>query len=162
MPDVAVGLEISRLTRSLAPGLHAMLREVAAEAEQNWFQPHPFDLDHLATLGTTQGQDLYYVLHVGEDVVGYGLLRGWDEGFAIPSLGIAIRRSRRGRGLGTLLMDFLHAAASERGADRIRLRVDCNNRSAITLYRRLGYVFEPAAEPHASTPLLTAFKELRP
>jgi len=77
------------------------------------------------------------------DVVGYGMLRGWDEGYAIPSLGIALDPSIRGRGYSRLLMNFLHETAKTRGATRVRLKVDSQNRPGIELYRSLGYIFEP-------------------
>lgn len=76
------------------------------------------------------------------EVLGYGLLRGWDQGYDVPSLGIAIRPDRRGQGLGILLMHFLHAAARQRGALRVRLRVHPGNARARDLYEKLGYRFE--------------------
>ena len=73
-------------------------------------------------------------------------MRGWDEGFDIPSLGIAIHPEARGRGLARPFMAFLHAAAKARGATKIRLTVYNDNQRAVELYRRLGYVFEPKNE----------------
>jgi ribosomal protein S18 acetylase RimI-like enzyme len=67
------------------------------------------------------------------------MLRGWDEGYEVPSLGIALHPHAQGQGLAHLFMDFLHVAARRRGAKKIRLRVYRDNKSAITLYRSLGY-----------------------
>jgi ribosomal protein S18 acetylase RimI-like enzyme len=89
------------------------------------------------------GRDLYYAACAGGSVLAYGLLRGWDEGYDIPSLGIAIAPAARGRGLARPFMHFLHAAAKQRGARQIRLTVYRSNERAVELYRRLGYVFSP-------------------
>ena len=69
------------------------------------------------------------------------MLRGWDQGFAVSSLGIATHAAARGIGLGRALMLYLHAEARRRGARRIRLKVYPDNRVAVELYRTLGYVF---------------------
>ena len=74
-------------------------------------------------------------------VIGYGMLRGWDDGYETPSLGIAIAPGMQGRGLGRMLMEFLHAEARQRGADRIRLKVHAENVRAVALYQSLGYEF---------------------
>ena len=68
------------------------------------------------------------------------LIFGWGP---IPSLGIALDQSVRGRGYGRVLMNFLHETARKRGAAKVRLKVDSRNHPAIELYRSLGYVFEP-------------------
>ena len=99
---------------------------------------------------------LYYIMVEGPSVLGYGLLRGWDEGYAIPSLGIAIHPSARSSGLGLSLMHFLHAAARRRGAAKVRLRVRNDNARAVELYKRLGYAFESSEENY-----YVGFKELR-
>jgi ribosomal protein S18 acetylase RimI-like enzyme len=88
------------------------------------------------------GRNLYYVACVGTAVLAYGLLRGWDEGYEIPSLGIAIHPEARGQGLARPFMAFLHAAAKARGATKVRLTVYTENRRAVELYRRMGYQFE--------------------
>ncbi len=75
------------------------------------------------------------------EVLGYGMLRGWDDGWKIPSLGIALDPRIRGNGTGEMLMHFLHAAARRRGATKVRLKVYPDNRTAIALYKKLGYVF---------------------
>jgi len=46
------------------------------------------------------------------------MLRGWDEGYETPSLGIAVHPDARGLGLARTFMGFLHAAASFQGAAR--------------------------------------------
>jgi ribosomal protein S18 acetylase RimI-like enzyme len=95
-------------------------------------------LKRLCTLPT---RDVYLLARWGARVIGYGLLRGWDEGYEIPSLGIAVHPRFRGQRVGLALMHVLHAVARLRGASRIRLKVYPDNRRALSLYRRLGYRF---------------------
>lgn len=106
------------------------------------FHPHPLTADEAARRCSYAGRDLYYVLVDGGQVLGYGMLRGWDEGYDVPSLGIALHPSERGRGLGKAFMHFLHAAAKRRGAVRVRLRVYPHNTRAVRLYQQLGYRFD--------------------
>lgn len=115
------------------------LREAGDEAE---FHPHPFTAEEAARRCQYTGRDLYYILVDQSQVLAYGMLRGWDEGYEIPSLGIAVHPRQRGKGLGRLLMEFLHAAARHRGARTIRLKVYPRNARAVRLYESLGYVFQ--------------------
>jgi ribosomal protein S18 acetylase RimI-like enzyme len=87
------------------------------------------------------GRDLYVGLFRGAELAGYGMLRGWDEGYAIPSLGIYLSPEVRGSGLARQLMRALHQAAAASGASRVRLKVYQSNTAAVRLYERLGYVF---------------------
>ncbi len=75
------------------------------------------------------------------------MLRGWDEGYSIPSLGIAIHPAARELGMGRLLMNFLHVSASRRGASQVRLRVQNENINAIKMYESYGYIFDVNATP---------------
>ena len=70
-------------------------------------------------------------------VVAFGMLRGWAQGYEVPSLGIATYP--QGRGYGRGMMAALESVARERGATRIRLRVHADNVRARALYDGLGY-----------------------
>ncbi len=134
--------------RVLGPELEGALEEFFAELEASettkYFHPHPFTAEEAKKLCHRQGKDLYYAAIVGGRILGYGMLRGWDEGYEVPSLGIAFRPGHRGVGLGKSFMVFLHAAARLRGAKRIRLKVYPDNAAAVTMYKSLGYHFEEA------------------
>jgi [ribosomal protein S18]-alanine N-acetyltransferase len=152
-------LELTRLRASQVEALARMLSAIDRVGESRRFHPHPFARDYLDTLCDDRLQDLYYVLATGNAVIGYGLLRGWDEGYTVPSLGLAIHPEHRRAGHGAVLMHFLHSAARARGANRVRLRVHAGNDTAIRLYRVVGYQFEPATDGDG---LLVAYKSLTP
>ena len=67
------------------------------------------------------------------------MLRGWDEGYDVPSLGIAVRVDHYRHGHGRVMMTALHATAWSRGAGAVRLRVAPANQNARRLYDSLGY-----------------------
>lgn len=150
-------LEAIRLRPEWENGLLQFLRDLKASGDDMFFSPHPTNAGAIRHIAAHEGKDLYYLLIEQGVVLGYGMLRGWDEGYLIPSLGLAIHPSARGQGLGKMFMEFLHLLAFRKGADKVRLRVRANNEKAINLYKGLGYSFE---EDAAQSDFLVGFKEV--
>lgn len=135
-------LEIRRISQDLEGLLADLFRKIKQSGEDKYFHPHPFDDETAHIIANYDGKDLFYSVVGGEKILGYGMLRGWDAGYKIPSLGIIILKEARGTGLGKTLMYFLHAAARHRGSSTIRLKVYPDNKAAVNLYKELGYVFD--------------------
>jgi GNAT superfamily N-acetyltransferase len=133
----------------LRPGHSALLAElfsrIAADPLSNRFHPHPFTATDAERISSYHGLDRYMALRIDHRLFAYGMLRGWDEGFSVPSLGIYVAPELRGSGAARLMMQHLHLTARLSGADRIRLKVHADNLPAYKLYLSLGYHFpEPA------------------
>jgi len=154
---VIAALEFRKLGPDLEGALADFFAELKASGTAEYFHPHPFTAEEAKTLCHRQGEDLYYVAVAGGRILGYGMLRGWDDGYEVPSLGIAFRSGDRGIGLGKSFMVFLHSAASLRGSKRIRLKVYPDNTAALNLYESLGYHFE-----EESAGQLVGYIELKP
>lgn len=137
-------LELRQLIRDDAEALGIFFAALSENGDTRFFEPHPLTRIEAENRCKYSGKDLYVVAATTDGIMGYGLLRGWDEGFAVPSLGIAIHPRARGLRLGLAMMEYLHALASFRGASSVRLRVHEENHQAIRLYEKLGYVFDPA------------------
>lgn len=133
-----MALECRRLTPEWSNALADFFQSLGPEDTKH-FHPHPLTAEEADRRCHHAGMDLYYILLDENRVLGYGMLRGWDQGYDVPSLGIAIHPAARGQGLTKVFMHFLHAAARARGATRVRLRVRPDNVKAVRLYRSLGY-----------------------
>ncbi len=142
MSDTNDLIELVALSIERQNDLARFLYELDKNGDTTFFSPHAIDTASIGKLIRTTKRDLYYLLVEGRNVLGYGLLRGWDEGYEIPSLGLATHPSVRGKGFGKLLMNFLHLAALRRGCSKVRLRVESANFAAISMYKSYGYVFE--------------------
>lgn len=116
-----------------------LLAEIFSDIDPTFFRPHPFTDDEAMLIANRAGADVYAILLDGQQPVAYGMLRGWDDGYATPSLGIAVRTTSQGRGLGRLMMVGLHEEALRRGAAVVRLRVHPDNSRARRLYESMGY-----------------------
>jgi len=127
------------LAKRVGPGDADTLADLLSRIDTTHFRPHPMDADEAWRIANLDGQDLYLLGFVGGEAVAYGMLRGWDEGYSVPSLGIGVPRDRMRQGFGRAMMLALHEAARQRGAARIRLRVHPENTGAAALYRLLGY-----------------------
>lgn len=115
------------------------LADVFEDIDRTYFRPHPFTWSEAHRICERVGRDVYALLLDEGVPVAYGMLRGWDEGYTTPSLGIAVRSSVQGRGYGRRMMAELHAEARRRGAVDVRLRVHAGNVRARRLYESLGY-----------------------
>jgi [ribosomal protein S18]-alanine N-acetyltransferase len=145
-----------RLVRPEDKGsLFDLFRIIREQGDDEHFHPHPFNRETAVKISNYNGKDLYYVLADQGQVFGYGMLRGWDEGFEVPSLAICIKNEFRGMGYGRVFVSFLHSAAKLRKASRVRLKVYKNNIRAKKLYSELGYTF--VSEENGQ---LVGFKEL--
>jgi RimJ/RimL family protein N-acetyltransferase len=118
------------------------LAEVFADLDDTFFRPHPFTAEEARRLANHSGRDVFGLLEQGDSPVAYGMLRGWDDGYSTPSLGIAVRTSAQGRGYAKRMLAHLHEEARRRGADRIRLRVHPDNVVARRLYESFGYQYQ--------------------
>lgn len=68
--------------------------------------------------------------------------------YGVASLGMAVARDWRRRGVGTALLEASLAAAREHGAHKVSLQVWPHNTGAIALYRRFGFGEEGVLRRH--------------
>jgi [ribosomal protein S18]-alanine N-acetyltransferase len=135
-------LELRVLSPEWERPLAEFFQVLQANSVSQWFHPHPLSAEEAQKRASYTGKDFYCILVESRLVCGYGMLRGWEEGFTIPSLGIAIHPGFQGQGAGKLLMQFLHLTARVRGAERVRLKFHSNNVRAEPFYRSFGYVIQ--------------------
>jgi ribosomal-protein-alanine N-acetyltransferase len=140
---------IRRVTADDASALGDFFEALAGDAETTrFFHPHPFSREYAFQLcaKTATSQDRYYIAEYGRRVIAYMMLRGWDEGYAIPSFGVCSYPVLRDVGLGQALL--AHAVAESRavGAPKLRLTVFKANHRAVHVYRKFGFVFQDKNE----------------
>ena len=134
-------LEYTLVSPSWTEQLAQFFNTVVANKDDLYFHPHLLTYEVAKKIATYEGDDLYFLQIKENEIVGYAMLRGWDEGFTIPSLGIVIHPDFRSQGLSVEFMGFLHNQARAKGATNVRLKVYSNNAGARHLYENLGYSF---------------------
>jgi len=135
-------IEIMRLRPEHLDGLVRFFSEINTPDYAKEFSPHPFDAKHAGLVCNHEGRDLYFaVLLNGQEVIAYAMLRGWDEGYAIPSIGLCVRKDYQGLGLGRLIMEFLESISRLNGCSKLMLKVKKDNEKAKSLYVSQGYLF---------------------
>lgn len=143
---MTVAVDILCLAPPHAVALGRFFVRVADDPKSSHFHPHPFTVLEAKRICNYVGNDKYVGLQCDGDFFGYGMLRGWDEGFLVPSLGIYISPEFHGTGAARLLMQHLHLIARLSGATQVRLKVYRENGSAYRLYESLGYIFTDSDE----------------
>ena len=106
------------------------------------FHPHPFSSAAAAKTTAYHGKDMYLATIENEEIIAYGILRGWDEGFERPSLGLIVRPDKRGQGYGLKMAKKLIEIAAQRKSPAVILKVHKNNASAVALFESLRFHLE--------------------
>jgi glycosyltransferase involved in cell wall biosynthesis/ribosomal protein S18 acetylase RimI-like enzyme len=103
------------------------------------FDPFPLSTESARTIVSKPKRDRYYGAFLGRRVIGMTMLRGWDEGFDVPSFGVVVDRDFQGHRVGKRLTDFALAEASRLGSEHVRLSVYSSNPVAHEMYVRRGF-----------------------
>jgi ribosomal protein S18 acetylase RimI-like enzyme len=85
-----------------------------------------------------RGQAAHLVAEANGHAVANAQLLCWRKRAEIGSLIVA--EPLRGRGIGTALIEALSDAAADLGAEQVEIGADQDNRQALDLYRRLGFM----------------------
>jgi RimJ/RimL family protein N-acetyltransferase len=103
---------------------------------------HPFDYDEPAIAGALgrQGRDVFMGLLWQERIIGFFMLRGWDEGYEVPTFGILVDERYRGYGLEMAALDTAKVICRLLDASRMMIKMHPDNISAKGVARKTGFV----------------------
>jgi perosamine synthetase len=138
-------LDIRPVAPTDAADLAGFFAAAAADPEvERFFHPHPLTAEHADELagGAPSRRDRYFLARWRGRVVGYSMLRGWDEGFEVPSFGCCVHPELRDVGIGGAMLAAAIVESRRLGAPRLRLTVYRTNERAVALYRRMGFVLQ--------------------
>lgn len=122
-----------------ANALSALFERNSIPAVTETFDPFPLTAAEARRIALEPRQDDYYTVARGKDLLGLSMLRGFDEGYEIPSFGIFIDRASQSRGVGRRLTAWTIDQARLRGCPAVRLSVYADNAAARSLYASLGF-----------------------
>jgi RimJ/RimL family protein N-acetyltransferase len=103
------------------------------------FHPFAFDAHTLIHVFSTAQRDRYWVLHDGEELTGFFMLRGFDAGFARPSFGVFVAESFAGRGFGRASLRFAMDWCVQHEVASLMLKVAPENSRAAKVYLDEGF-----------------------
>jgi len=135
---------IRRISAVDSPALAVFFTALAADNETvRFFHPHPFTKEYAIELcaKAVTRKDRYYIAYFKGTIIAYMMLRGWDEGYAIPSFGVCTHPALRDVGLGQALLAHAVTECRTASAAKLRLTVFKNNERAAHVYRKFGFVF---------------------
>ena len=141
-------LKIYRTSPKLENEIAVFFNCLVSKDHNDFFEPHPLTSQYASVIANYRGKDIYAFIIFCKKIIGYGMLRGWDDGYGIPSLGISVHPDFRGLGIGLKMMHYLHSTAIGKGCSHIRLRVKKNNYRAIKFYTNLGYELNEDSEEY--------------
>jgi ribosomal-protein-alanine N-acetyltransferase len=127
----------------VAPGhagaLAALFERNSVPAVAETFDPFPLTGAEARRIACEPRRDCYYVAARGQDLLGLSMLRGFDEGYEVPSFGIFVDHASQGAGVGRALTAWTIERARLQGCSAVRLSVYADNSAARGIYDSLGF-----------------------
>jgi ribosomal protein S18 acetylase RimI-like enzyme len=122
-----------------ADALAALFARNSVPTVTGGFDPFPLTAEQGREIALDRGKDAFYVALDAGRPVGFSMLRGFDDGYAIPSFGVFVDHGHQGQGVGRRLTGWTIAQARARGCPAVRLSVYASNAAALELYESLGF-----------------------
>jgi RimJ/RimL family protein N-acetyltransferase len=134
-------IEISELGPEYARALSKLLIAADKNYSQH-FVPFSFDENSIKKILKRAKNDKYFGVFISNELVGFYMLRGFDEGYNIPSFGIWIAEQYSGLGLSKLTLQHAISYCKVNGIKKIMLKVHPDNFVAKKTYENYGFIQE--------------------
>jgi len=105
-----------------------------------YFTPFDFSIESITDILSKVNKDKYFGLFVNNELVGFYMLRGLDEGYKIPSYGVWISTKYSNKGLSKLTLFHSFSFCKLNNINKLMLKVHPENIIAKKLYESLGFV----------------------
>ena len=103
-----------------------------------FFYAFAFDEPSIAEMLATSRADIYSGVFWKDELIGLFMLRGWDAGYEIPSIGMFISENYRGKGILKLTLDAAKINCKLSGVNKYMMKTHPDNKAFKNL-QRLGF-----------------------
>lgn len=104
-----------------------------------YFIPFTFDLETISGILSKAIKDQIYGIYVQNEIAGFYMLRGFDEGYSVPSYGVWIAKKFSGKGLSTFTLQHAISFCKLNSIKKIMLKVHPDNLAAKHIYEKYGF-----------------------
>lgn len=134
-----MAVSIQKMMPSHVVDLVALHKQSIHDYSQ-YFTPFSFDAPTFCRFLELTLRDLYFIVLADDQVAGFYMLRGLDEGYAAPMYGVWIGDSYSGRGLALTTLRHAVSVCAELQCRDLLLKVHPDNLRAKSMYERFGFV----------------------
>lgn len=106
---------------------------------RRFFDPFPLDDKTAELIIQKTIKDKFLICIFEEEIIAMSMLRGWDEGYIFPSIGIIVDHRYQGHGIGRRITEYSLEMAKKLNCKKVRLSVYDDNIIAINLYKSMGF-----------------------
>jgi RimJ/RimL family protein N-acetyltransferase len=138
MPD---NIEIKKINPDFADTLSTLLQSSDKEYSK-YFIPFPFEKKSIKKILSVSVKNSYFGVFVDNVLVGFYMLRGFDEGYKIPSYGVWISEKFSGLGISKLTLQHAIAYCKINKIKKLMLKVHPENSIAKNIYEHFGFRME--------------------
>ena len=132
-------IEIKELSEEQVPSLsQALFNEDVKYLK--YFTPFEFSVESLTSILNKAVKDKFFGIFVNNEIAGFYMLRGFDEGYDIPSYGVWISSKYSNKGLSKLTLYHSFSFCKLNNIKTLMLKVHPDNIIAKNLYEALGFV----------------------
>jgi len=136
--DKIISIEIKGLKLEHVPLLVEKLSQESLEYLK-YYTAFELTNEKFISLLTKAIQDKYFGIFFGDEIVGFYMLRGFDEGYEIPSYGVIVLSEFSNMGLSKLTLYHAFALCRLNKIKKLMLKVRPENTFAKNLYESLGF-----------------------
>jgi len=139
--DSFKSIGIKSIDATHAKELYKLLSDSNSEYLQH-FTPFEISENSIFTILSNAILDRYFGVFIDKTLVGFYMLRGFDEGYDIPSYGVFISENYSFLGLAALTIQRSIAFCKVNNIKRLMLKVHPDNLTAMILYESFGFKAE--------------------
>ncbi len=115
-----------------------------------YFIPFSFDLKTIKKILSKLSDDMFFGVYSNEELVGFYMLRGFDEGYDVPSYGVWISEKYSGLGLSKFTLQHAITFCKINKIKKLMLKVHPDNILAKNIYESFGFINEGIDEKNSN------------